>query len=91
MIRIEILEQIHMFVGTWCMTELALKMNGGGDWFKMAEYKDVHSLPLVRAPKSQLIAERSSTGRHWNSPKKIPHIQRQRRSHNEIAEGVQSQ
>ena len=43
--------------------------------FKMVEYKDMHSLPLVRAPESQLTAEQLSTGRHWNSPKKIPHIQ----------------
>lgn len=28
MIRIRHLEQIHMFVGTWYMTELALKMSG---------------------------------------------------------------
>ena len=43
----------------------------------------MHSLPLVRALESQLTAEQSSTGRHWKSPKKIPHIQRQRRSHSE--------
>ena len=43
--------------------------------FKMAEQKDVCSLPLARAPESQLAAEQSSTGRHWNSPKKIPHSQ----------------
>ena len=42
--------------------------------FKMAEQKDVLSLSLARAPESQLTAEQSSTGRHWNSPKKIPHI-----------------
>ena len=29
-----------------------------------------HSLPLARAPESQLTAEQSSTGRHWNSPKR---------------------
>ena len=28
-----------------------------------------------RALESQLTAEQSSTGRHWNSPKMIPHIQ----------------
>ena len=44
-----------------------------------------------RAPESQLTAEQSSTGRHWNSPKKIPHIQRQRRSRNETVGGAQSQ
>ena len=57
----------------------------------MAEYKDVLSLPLVRTPESQLAAGQSSTRRHWNSPKKIPHIQRQRRSHNEMVGGAQSQ
>ena len=30
------------------------------------------ALPLVRAPKSQLTAEQSLTGRHWNSPKLYP-------------------
>ena len=49
------------------------------------------SLPLVRAPEPQLTAEQSSTERHWNSPKKIPHIQRQRRSHSEMVGGAQSQ
>ena len=49
------------------------------------------SLPLVRTPESQLAAGPSSTGRHWNSPKKITHIQRQRRSQNEMVEGAQSQ
>ena len=27
------------------------------------------SLPLARAPESQLTAEQALTGRHWNSPK----------------------
>ena len=40
-------------------------------------------LPLARALESQLTTEKSLTGRHWNSPKKIPHIQRQWRSHKE--------
>ena len=57
----------------------------------MAEEKDVLSLPLARALESQLTAEQSTTGRHWNSPKKIPHIQRQRRSHSEMVGGAQSQ
>ena len=39
----------------------------------------MRSLPLARAPESQLTAEQSSKGRHWNSPKNMPHIQRQRR------------
>ena len=47
----------------------------------------MHSLPLARALESQLTAEQSLTGRRWNSPKKIPYIQRQRRSHNEMVEG----
>ena len=62
-----------------------------GDWFKMVEHKDMLSLPLARAPESQLTAEQSSTGRHWKSPKKMPHIQRQRRSHNEMVGRAQSQ
>ena len=49
------------------------------------------SLPLVRTPESRLAAEQSSTGRHCNSPKKVPHIQRQRRSHSEMVGGLQSQ
>ena len=57
----------------------------------MAEQKDVISQHLARTPESKLAAGQSSTGRHWNSPKKIPHIQRQRRSHNEMVGGMQSQ
>ena len=57
----------------------------------MAEQKDVLSLPLARTPELQLDAGQSSTGRHWNSPKMIPHIQRQRRSYNETVGGAQSQ
>ena len=37
----------------------------------------------MRTPESQLTAEQSLTGGHWNSLKKIPHIQTQRRSHSE--------
>ena len=62
-----------------------------GDLFKMAEEKVVRSLPLARAPESQLTAEQSLTGRHWNSPKKTPHMQRQRRGHNEMVGGEESQ
>ena len=58
---------------------------------KMVEEKDVLSLPLARTPESQLAAGQSSTGRHWNSQKKIPHIQRQRRSHNETLGEAQSE
>ena len=57
----------------------------------MREFKKIFRLLLVRAPESQLTAEQSLTGRHWNSPKIIPHIQRQRRSHNEMVGGAQSQ
>ena len=57
----------------------------------MVEYKDMLSLPLVRTPESQLAAGQSSTGRHWNLPKKIPHIERQRRTHNEKVGGAQSE
>ena len=57
----------------------------------MAEKKDVLSFPLARASESQPTAKQSLTGRHGNSPKKIPHIQRQRRSHNETVGGAQSQ
>ena len=46
-------------------------------------------LPLARAQESQPTAEQSSTGRHWNSPKKIPLIQRQRKSCNETVGGAQ--
>ena len=47
---------------------------------KMVEKKDVRLLPLARALESQLTAEQSLTGRHWNSTQKIPHIQRQRKA-----------
>ena len=57
----------------------------------MVEKKDMLSLPLARTPESQLAAGQSSTGRHWNSTKKIPDIQRQRRSHSETVGGAQSQ
>ena len=60
------------------------KESRSGRGTKMVEYKDVLSLPLARTPESQLAAGQSSTGRHWNSPKKIPHIQRHRRSHSEM-------
>ena len=33
-----------------------IKNNIAGDWFKMAEQKDVLSCPLARAPESQLTA-----------------------------------
>ena len=57
----------------------------------MVEYKGMRPLPLARAPESQLTVEQSLAGRHWNSPKKIPHIKRQRRSHNETVGRAQSQ
>ena len=70
------------------LPKVGLKAGRERDWFKMAEQKDMRSLPLAKSPGSQLTAEQSSTGRHWNSPKKIPHIQRQRRSHNEMVGGA---
>ena len=57
----------------------------------MVEKKDVHSSFPARAPKLQLAVEQTTTGRHWNPPKKrYPHIQRQRRRLNETVGGVQS-
>ena len=50
----------------------------------------MHSFPLAISPESQLTAEQSLTGRHWNSPEKIPHVQRQRRSCNETVGGAHS-
>ena len=56
----------------------------------MAEYKDMCLSPPVRTPKLQLVVEQPSTGGHWNpQKKKILHIQRQRRSHNETVGGEQ--
>ena len=44
------------------------------DWFKMAEWKDMHSSSLATPPKSQVAVEESSTGRCWNLPKRdTPH------------------
>ena len=57
----------------------------------MVEEKDVLSLPLARAPESQLAAGQSSTGRPWTSPRRTPHVQGQRRSHNETVGGAHSQ
>ena len=54
-------------------------------------YVYVYQIHFARTPESQLVAGQSSTGRHWNSPKKIPHIQRQRRSQNEMVRGAKSQ
>ena len=51
-----------------------------------AQHSAIHRIdPII---KNQ---EQSLTGRHWNSPKKISNIQRQRRSHNEMVGGAQSQ
>ena len=46
--------------------------------------KDVCSSSPVRTPKLKLAAEQSSRGECWNPPKKIPHDQGQRRSHNKM-------
>ena len=48
-------------------TEFTFKMKVLGGRTKMVEQKDMLSLPLARTPESQLTAEQSSTGRHWNS------------------------
>ena len=70
------------------MVKISLKRIKWEGLTKMAEQKDMLSLPLLRTPESQLTAEQSLTGRHWNSPKKIPYIQRQRTSHNETVGGA---
>ena len=41
-----------------------------GDWFKMAEEKDMRTLPPVRAVKLHLAVEQPSTEGCGNSPKK---------------------
>ena len=56
----------------------------------MAEQKYVRSSPPVRTPKSQLAVKQPSTGRCWNPPKNIPHVQRQRSCHSKIAGGAKS-
>ena len=42
----------------------------------------------VRTPKLQLVGEQSSTGECWFLPKKILHVQGQRRSPNKTVGGV---
>ena len=59
--------------------------------YNMTQMDNYTRLPLARTPESQITAEQSSTGRHWNSPKKIPHNQRHRRNHNETVGGAQTQ
>ena len=73
-------------------TEILLRNEKGVSW-RLVQDGGVEgrALTLARALKSQLTAEQSSTGRHWNSPKKITDIQRQRRSRNETVGGAQSQ
>ena len=56
---------------------------------KMVEKKNLSSLPLMKTPKSQLTAEQPST-KDCNLPKKILHIQRQRKSHSKTVGGVLS-
>ena len=51
--------------------------------------KDVHSSP-ARAAKSPLAVEQSWTDECWNTPEKIPHLQRQKRSRSKTVEGAQS-
>ena len=45
---------------------------------------------LARTPKLQLAAEQLLTGECWISPKKMSHVQRQRKSPNQMAEGEKS-
>ena len=56
----------------------------------MAKWKDTNSSAPERTTKSQLAVEQPSRGEHWNTPKKIPRIQRQRRSHNEMVGEMQT-
>ena len=49
---------------------------------RMAEWKDMCSSSPARTPKSQLAAEQPLAGDCWIPPKKIPHVQEQRRSPN---------
>ena len=44
----------------------------------------------ARTPKLQLAAEQPSTGECWISPKKIPHVQWQRRRTNKMVGGAKS-
>ena len=49
-------------------------------WFKMAEWKDAHIRPPVRAPKSQLAVEQPLIGECWNPPEKdIPCLKTKKR------------
>ena len=47
-------------------------------------------LSPVRTPKLQLATEQSSTGECWIPPKKIPHVQRQRKSPKKTVGGAKS-
>ena len=51
----------------------------------------MYSSPPARAPKLQLATEKHSTEGHWNPPKKIIHVQGQRRSCNKMVGEVQTQ
>ena len=73
------------------MVKISLKRIKWEGLTKMAEQKDMISLPLARAPESQLAGRQSSRGRHWTSPRRIPHTQGQRRSHSETVGGAQSE
>ena len=50
----------------------------------------MHSSSAVRTPKLQLTAEQPSTGGCWTPPKKIPHVQEQRRRPSKMVGGVKS-
>ena len=53
---------------------------------KMAERKDMCSSSPARTSKSQLAAEQPLAGDCWIPPKKIPHVQEQRRSPNKLVQ-----
>ena len=62
---------------------------GHGRWWrKMVEEKDVRSSSPVRTPRLQLTAEQLLTGESWIPPKKMPHVQGQRRSPRKMVGGA---
>ena len=50
----------------------------------------MHSSSPARSPKRQLATEQSLTGECWIPPKKIPHVQGQRRSLSKTVGGTKS-
>ena len=47
--------------------------------------------PTISPRVSPVAAGQSLTGRPWTSPRRIPHVQGQRRSHREMVGGAQSE